>query len=120
MEALQDRAPRRPPEGRADGPGHGRPETEPPRSSLEAVSNLLPSLRKTDVARLAQEGWVALETVLTELQVRELIPRLKELGAEGIIEISLEQSDRVTDTRDPPDPNRGSRRPKRRLLLNFN
>jgi ATP phosphoribosyltransferase len=32
---------------------------------------------------------VALETVLTELQVRELIPQLKELGAEGIIEYPL-------------------------------
>ena len=41
------------------------------------------------VSRLAQEGWVALETVLTELQVRELIPQLKELGAEGIIEYPL-------------------------------
>ncbi len=60
-----------------------------PEVALEAVSNLLPSLRKPTVARLAQEGWVALETVLTELQVRELIPRLKELGAEGIIEYPL-------------------------------
>ncbi len=60
-----------------------------PEAALEAVSNLLPSLRKPTVARLAQEGWVALETVLTELQVRELIPRLKELGAEGIIEYPL-------------------------------
>jgi len=53
------------------------------------VSGLLPSLRKPTVSRLAQEGWVALETVLTELQVRELIPQLKELGAEGIIEYPL-------------------------------
>jgi ATP phosphoribosyltransferase len=60
-----------------------------PEAALEAVSTLLPSLRKPTVARLAQEGWVALETVLTELQVRELIPRLKELGAEGIIEYPL-------------------------------
>ena len=50
---------------------------------------LLPSLRKPTISRLAQEGWVALEVVLTELQVRELIPRLKELGAEGIIEYPL-------------------------------
>jgi len=60
-----------------------------PEASLETVGALLPSLRKPTVSRLAQEGWVALETVLTELQVRELIPRLKEHGAEGIIEYPL-------------------------------
>jgi ATP phosphoribosyltransferase len=57
--------------------------------SLEAILGLLPSLRKPTVSRLATDGWVALEVVLTELQVRELIPRLKELGAEGIIEYPL-------------------------------
>ena len=57
--------------------------------SLDEVLNLLPSLRKPTVSRLATDGLVALEVVLTELQVRELIPRLKELGAEGIIEYPL-------------------------------
>ena len=58
-------------------------------SALQEVLSLLPSLRTPTVAHLAMEGWVALEVVLTELQVRELIPRLKELGAEGIIEYPL-------------------------------
>lgn len=57
--------------------------------ALEEALELLPSLRRPTVSRLAQEGWIALEVVLTELQVRELIPRLKELGAEGIIEYPL-------------------------------
>ncbi len=60
-----------------------------PESALSAVLEMLPSLRRPTVSKLAQEGWVALETVLTELQVRELIPRLKESGAEGIIEYPL-------------------------------
>ena len=60
-----------------------------PESALAAVGALLPSLRKPTISRLAQDGWVALETVLTELQVRELIPLLKEHGAEGIIEYPL-------------------------------
>src|SRR5690606_34937873 len=60
-----------------------------PESALETVGGLLPSLRKPTVARLAQEGWVALETVLTERQVRDLVPLLKEHGAEGIIEYPL-------------------------------
>ena len=56
---------------------------------IDAVLELLPSLRKPTVSQLTQDGWVAVETVLTELQVRELIPRLRELGAEGIIEYPL-------------------------------
>jgi len=58
-------------------------------SALSAVLELLPSLRTPTISRLAQDGWVALEVVLTELQGRELIPQLKELGAEGIIEYPL-------------------------------
>ncbi|MEM1441455.1 MAG: ATP phosphoribosyltransferase, partial [Verrucomicrobiota bacterium] len=44
---------------------------------------------KPTVSRLSQDGWVAVEVVLTELQARELIPPLKEHGAEGIIEYPL-------------------------------
>jgi ATP phosphoribosyltransferase len=38
---------------------------------------------------LAQEDWIAVETVIEESVVREIIPQLKELGAEGIIEYPL-------------------------------
>jgi ATP phosphoribosyltransferase len=41
------------------------------------------------VANLTEEGWLAVETVIDEAVVREIIPKLKELGAEGIIEYSL-------------------------------
>ncbi len=58
-------------------------------SKVDAVLECLPSLRKPTVSRLAQDGWVAIEVVLTELQVRELVPTLRELGAEGIIEYPL-------------------------------
>jgi ATP phosphoribosyltransferase len=58
-------------------------------TALSSVLKLIPSLRTPTVSHLAQEGWVALEVVLTELQGRELIPKLKELGAEGIIEYPL-------------------------------
>lgn len=60
-----------------------------PESALESVTELLPSLRRPTVSHLAQDGWVALETVLTERQARELAPLLKESGAEGIIEYPL-------------------------------
>lgn len=60
-----------------------------PHEALEAVGGLIPSLRKPTISPLAQEGWVALETVLTERQAREIVPLLKEHGAEGIIEYPL-------------------------------
>jgi len=49
----------------------------------------LPALRNPTVAPLTQPGWVAVETVIDEKIVRDLIPKLKQLGAEGIIEFPL-------------------------------
>jgi len=60
-----------------------------PENNLQNVIECLPSLRRPTVANLAEDGWVAIETVVDESVVREIIPKLKELGAEGIIEYSL-------------------------------
>jgi ATP phosphoribosyltransferase len=49
----------------------------------------LPALRNPTVSPLAQKGWVAIETIIDETVVREIIPELKQLGAEGIIEYPL-------------------------------
>jgi len=49
----------------------------------------LPALRKPTVSNLSQTGWVAVETIIDEHVVRELIPDLKAAGAEGIIEYPL-------------------------------
>ncbi|MBN1586310.1 MAG: ATP phosphoribosyltransferase [Candidatus Omnitrophica bacterium] len=56
---------------------------------LEKVLGLLPSLRNPTVSSLAQPGWAAVETVLEEIIARQIIPQLKEAGAEGIIEYPL-------------------------------
>jgi len=56
---------------------------------LGALLQALPALRNPTIAQLAQKGWVAVETIIDEKVVREIIPRLKELGAEGIIEYPL-------------------------------
>jgi ATP phosphoribosyltransferase len=56
---------------------------------LDALLAGLPSLRNPTIAQLAQPGWVAVETIIDERVVREIIPRLKDLGAEGIIEYPL-------------------------------
>lgn len=58
-------------------------------ANLEAVKALLPALHAPTVSPLAETGWYAIETVVDESVVREIIPALKENGAEGIIEISL-------------------------------
>jgi ATP phosphoribosyltransferase len=58
-------------------------------SNLKNLLEALPALRNPTVSPLAQSGWVAVETVIEERIVREIIPRLKALGAEGIIEYPL-------------------------------
>jgi len=60
-----------------------------PKASLQAVLDILPSLRRPTVSALAEEDWVAVETVICESIARQIIPDLKLLGAEGIIEFPL-------------------------------
>jgi len=57
--------------------------------NLERVKSLLPSLHAPTINQLTDSGWFAIETVVDEPVVREIIPALRENGAEGIIEISL-------------------------------
>ncbi len=60
-----------------------------PEKSLKKLLEALPALRNPTVSPLAQPEWVAIETVIEEKVVREIIPSLKTLGAEGIIEYPL-------------------------------
>lgn len=57
--------------------------------SIETVTDILPSLHAPTVSSLQTDGWSAVETVIDEAIVREIIPPLKAVGAEGIIEIPL-------------------------------
>jgi ATP phosphoribosyltransferase len=59
------------------------------KSKLEAILTDLPALRNPTINRLADESWVAIDTILDEKVVREIIPELKGRGAEGIIEYPL-------------------------------
>jgi ATP phosphoribosyltransferase len=56
---------------------------------LAGLLRALPALRNPTISNLSQEGWVAVETIIDEHIVRELIPALKAAGAEGIIEYPL-------------------------------
>jgi ATP phosphoribosyltransferase len=60
-----------------------------PSDKLPELLQNLPSLRRPTVANLSEDGWVAVETVIDEIVVRDIIPELKRLGAEGIIEYPL-------------------------------
>jgi len=60
-----------------------------PRSALEAVTARLPALRNPTISPLSNPDWIALETIIDESVVREIIPALKAHGAEGIVEYPL-------------------------------
>ena len=58
-------------------------------ANLPRLLRSLPALRNPTISTLSQPGWVAVETIIDEHIVRELIPQLKAAGAEGIIEYPL-------------------------------
>jgi ATP phosphoribosyltransferase len=60
-----------------------------PSKNLEKLLQSLPALRNPTVSNLSQPDWVAVETVIEEAVVREIIPQLRSMGAEGIIEYPL-------------------------------
>lgn len=60
-----------------------------PPSALQAVIGLLPSITAPTVSHLHETDWLAVETVIAEATVRDLIPRLLDAGAVGIIEYPL-------------------------------
>jgi ATP phosphoribosyltransferase len=59
------------------------------RDCLPAVLNILPALKNPTISTLSDEAWVAVHTILDELTVRNIIPRLKEAGGQGIVEYPL-------------------------------
>ena len=59
------------------------------KADLEAVVKVLPALNSPTVSQLSDADWVALNTILEEREVREVIPKLKAVGATGIVEYPL-------------------------------
>lgn len=60
-----------------------------PKKNLEAIIKVLPSLNSPTVNELSDTGWTAVETIVDQSLTRSLIPELKRLGAEGILELSV-------------------------------
>jgi ATP phosphoribosyltransferase len=59
------------------------------RADLERVLALLPALQRPTISPLSDEQWVAVNTIIEERTVRDLIPRMKSAGAQGIVEYPL-------------------------------
>ncbi|MCX5808663.1 MAG: ATP phosphoribosyltransferase [Proteobacteria bacterium] len=60
-----------------------------PKAKLENVVKILPSLQTPTVSSLSDKDWVALEVIMDEKTVRDIIPDLKRAGAQGIVEYPL-------------------------------
>ena len=56
---------------------------------LEAVLKVLPALKRPTISHLSDEEWLAVNTILDESTARDIIPRLKQAGGEGIVEYPL-------------------------------
>jgi ATP phosphoribosyltransferase len=59
------------------------------RGDLRAVLDVLPALKKPTISSLSEDDWLAVNTILDESTVRNIIPRLKKAGAQGIVEYPL-------------------------------
>ena len=59
------------------------------RADLQGVLQLLPALQRPTISALSDEDWVAVNTIIEERTVRDLIPRLKGAHAQGIVEYPL-------------------------------
>ena len=59
------------------------------RADLDRVLAVLPALKRPTISTLSDPGWVAVNTVIEEKTVREIIPRLKAANAQGIVEYPL-------------------------------
>jgi ATP phosphoribosyltransferase len=59
------------------------------KTDLDGILALLPALQRPTVSSLSDPEWVAVNTIIEEKTVRELIPRLKQAGGQGIVEYPL-------------------------------
>ena len=60
-----------------------------PKDRQVEILSILPSLKNPTISTLADDAWIAAEVILSEVEVRELIPALKKAGATGLVEYPL-------------------------------
>jgi ATP phosphoribosyltransferase len=59
------------------------------KKDMDQIMAVLESLKKPTVSQLSDPEWIALEVIIDEKLVRDLIPKLKRAGAQGIVEYPL-------------------------------
>jgi ATP phosphoribosyltransferase len=59
------------------------------KQNLQAIIGVLPALKRPTISQLSDDTWVAVNTILDEATVRDIIPKLKAAGAQGIVEYPL-------------------------------
>jgi len=59
------------------------------KKNLDKIIKILPAMKKPTISPLTEEGWYALETIIEKDKAKQLIPKLKKLGAEGLVEYPL-------------------------------
>ena len=60
-----------------------------PEEKLPEVMKIIPALKRPTISPLTEKGWIAIEIIINEHEARELILKLKDAGAEGIVEYPL-------------------------------
>jgi len=60
-----------------------------PKDALDAILKILPALQKPTISSLSDEGWTAVNTIIDEAVVRDIVPRVRAAGAVGIVEYPL-------------------------------
>jgi ATP phosphoribosyltransferase len=60
-----------------------------PESGLQKVEDILPSMKSPTISKLQAQGWYSVSTIVDESVVRDIIPELKDAGAEDIVEFPL-------------------------------
>ena len=61
------------------------------KNNLSAIIKLLPGVKSPSVVPLAEEGWVAVHTVIPERDFWNRISELKQNGAQGIVVMPIEK-----------------------------
>lgn len=59
------------------------------KNNLEKILKILPALKKPTISNLSDEGWLDVDTILDEKVVKDIIPKLKKAGAQGLVEYPL-------------------------------
>lgn len=59
------------------------------KKNLDKILKMVPALKSPTISQLNDDRWVAIMTIVSEKVVREIMPRLKDAGAQGIVEFSL-------------------------------